>query len=368
MTPKKNISTQSKKLNRPTEEIPAAFESGTPEEIPDEILNRRICDFKLQIEGSPLESIISKFKQELKACGITRLKPQFYLSDEWGVSDGSVAIAIPFYLADEKLRKIQQVRGGLVEGIDPDDILRYLRHEMGHVVNYAYRIYETEAWTRIFGPMARPYNDEFSTRPFSPDFVRHLPGSYAQKHPDDDWAETFAVWMTPGLDWRQLYEDAPGALGKLEYCAKTIATLIDRDPDVSNVELDEKVDELSYTLQEFFDPVELGGLVIPHSLDGDLRGIFSPWSGLGAAVQEGRKGSGGALIRRNQDLLANTTYRWTSVEPHFLHPLLAHLAKRADTLGLTYPMDERDTILVQLSAFLTTLAMNKVYKGSFFAA
>lgn len=342
-------------------------ESESQEEIPSEILGRRICDFKLHIEGSPLETVIAAFREELLSCGLNRLKPQFYLADEWGVPDGSVAIAIPFYLADEKLRQIQQRKGGLVEGTDSEDILRYLRHEMGHVVNYAYRIYETEAWTNNFGPMARPYNEDYPTVPFSPDFVRNLPGNYAQKHPDDDWAETFAVWMTPGLNWRKLYEDAPGAFRKLEFCDRVIRELQCRDPDITIVELDGKVDDLSLTLQDFYDPINLDGLTIPHSLDGDLRGIFSPWSGQKPSSSKAQQGSGGALLRRNQDLLANTTYRWTSVDPHLVLPIIAHLAKRADSLGLTYPMSERDTVLIHLSAFLTTLAMNKVYKGSFFA-
>lgn len=351
-------------------------DAGGAEEIPAEILTRRICDFQLRIEGSPLEIIISTFRQELKSCGIIRLNPQFYLSDEWGVPDGTVAIAIPFYLADENLCRVQKSRGGLVEGTDPEDILRYLRHEMGHVVNYAYRIYATESWTNLFGPMARPYTDEFLAIPFSADFVRNLPGNYAQKHPDDDWAETFAVWMTPGMDWRQLYEDAPKALQKLEFCAATMQELCDRDPEVTLVELDGPVDELSLTVQDFYDAVDLEGMIVPHSLDGDLRGIFSPWLGtdnppafpVAMPVEKPRRGSAAGLLRRHKDVLANTTYRWTGVDPQFVLPLISHLAKRADAMGLTYPLDQRDTLLIQFSAFLTTLAMNRVYKGRFFAA
>lgn len=344
------------------------FESGPAEDIPPEVLNRRICDFHLRLEGSPLEPVIARFRQELAAHGIVRLEPRFYLSDEWGVSDGSVAIAIPFYLADDRLRRIQQRKGGIVEGIDPEDILRYLRHEMGHVVNYAYRLYETEEWTRLFGPMARPYIDSYRSVPFSMDFVRHLPGNYAQKHPDDDWAETFAVWMTPGLDWHDLYSDAPGALRKLQYCDATLTALRDRDPDVIVVDLDGKVDDLAITLQEFYGPPELEGVPLPRSLDGDLRGIFAPWAGIWTPPDQGRRGSGAALLRRNLDLLANTVYRWTGVEPEVLAPLLAHLARRAQTLDLAYPMAERDTVLMQLAAFVTTLAMNYTYKGTFIAS
>ncbi len=343
------------------------FESGAPEEIPPEVLNQRICDFHLRLEGSPLESVIARFQKELETVGIVRLQPRFYLSDEWGVNDGSVAIALPFYLADERLRRIQEKKGGIVEGSAPEDILRYLRHEMGHVVNYAYRLYETEEWTSLFGPMARPYVDTYRSVPFSPDFVRHLPGNYAQKHPDDDWAETFAVWMTPGLDWRDLYSDAPGALRKLEYCDRIIKTIRNQDPAVTIIDVEGKVDDLVITLQEFYGALELDGVSLPRSLDGDLRGIFSPWAQAVAGVDKTRRGSGAALLRRNLDLIANTVYGWTGVDSGLLCTLLAHLAKRAETLGLTYPMAERDTVLMQVTAFLTTLAMNYSYKGTFIA-
>jgi hypothetical protein len=154
--------------------------------------------------------VIERFRRELAERGITKLQPSFYLSDEWGVSDGTVAIGIPFYLADERLRRVQQTKSGVVEGKDDEDILRYLRHEMGHVVNYAYQLYEDHDWTALFGLMSRPYPDEYRSVPFSLDFVRHLPGNYAQKHPDEDWAETFAVWMTPGSDWTIQYQDSSG--------------------------------------------------------------------------------------------------------------------------------------------------------------
>ena len=152
------------------------------------------------------------------------MRPHFYLSTEWGVPFDTISIAIPFYLARVDLTDFHADRGGLVEGGDRADVLRYLRHEMGHVVNYAYRLYERPEWTGQFGDINLPYEEEYRPRPFSPRYVRHLPGWYAQKHPDEDWAETFAVWMTPGLDWRGRYAGRP-ALAKLEYCDRVMADL-----------------------------------------------------------------------------------------------------------------------------------------------
>jgi hypothetical protein len=329
------------------------------------LLKQRICDLGLKIEGRPLGKVVERFKTELKARGITRLTPSYYLSSEWGVAEGTTAIAIPFYLADERLVRVQEAKGGLVEGQTEDDIVRYLRHEMGHVVNYAYRLYETEEWTLLFGPMARPYHEEYRAVPFSPDFVRHLPGNYAQKHPDEDWAETFAVWLE-GLDWRTLYGDAPGALKKLDYCERTMAALTQKDPIVTDASLDEDVSTIGLTLEEFY--ADGGGreVAVPRSLDGDLRGIFAP-TALSATTEATRMGSGAALIKRNTDALANMAFRWTSVDPAVMRPIIEHLARRAKELDLAYPLADRDLVLMQLSAFAITLAMNYVYKGRFIA-
>ena len=93
--------------------------------------------------------------------------------------------------------------------------MMYLRHEAGHCFNYAYRLYETEEWRKLFGDYHKPYKEDYKPQPFSREYVAHISGWYAQKHPDEDFAETFAVWLTPGLDWRQRYrswgapEEAP---------------------------------------------------------------------------------------------------------------------------------------------------------------
>lgn len=344
--------------------VKAPFVEATSEEpIAPELLARRISDFDLHIEGRPLERLIERFRGELTERRLTRLKPLFYLSDEWGVPEGTVAIGIPFYLADAELTRVHALHGGLVEGDSEEDILRYLRHEMGHVVNYAYRLYTTEEWTQLFGPMSRPYLEQYRVVPFSTDFVRHLPGGYAQKHPDEDWAETFAVWMTPGVDWRARYGDSPGALAKLEACERMIAALRDRDPDVTDTQIDDEVSGIHTTLQEYYGSVDASEVSIPRSLDGDLQAIFARRAA--APAETARTGDAALLLRRQQDSLVRSVYRWTGVDPAELYPLVEHLARRAAALQLDYALHERDAILVELSGFLTTLAMNYVYTGKF---
>ncbi len=347
--------------------LPAFVESMTEGQIPPDVLEKRICDFDLRIEGRPLEKLIERFSAEIRAHGFRHLRPSFYLTDGWGVPEGTVAIGIPFYLADEQLLRVQGLRGGMVEGEGDEDILRYLRHELGHVVNYAYRLYATEEWTRLFGPMSRPYTEEYRVIPFSTDFVRHLPGGYAQKHPDEDWAETFAVWMAPASDWRELYVDSPGALAKLEYCQRTLEELKEREPDVTNAEIDYDTRAMRVTVQEYYDKVELASATIPRSLDGDLRVIFARRGAPTEGEESGRTGEAALLLSRQRDSLANSVYRWTGVDPDILRQLIAHLVGRAGVLGLTYSLKERDAILVELSGFLSTLAMNYIYTGKLIA-
>lgn len=345
---------------------PPFVESTTEGQIPPEVLEKRICDFDLKIEGRPLETLIERFTAEIRTLGFVHLRPSFYLTDEWGVPEGTVAIGIPFYLADERLKRVHGLRGGMVEGEGDEDVLRYLRHEFGHVVNYAWRLYASEEWTRLFGPMSRPYTEQYRVIPFSPDFVRHLPGGYAQKHPDEDWAETFAVWMTPGSDWRELYADSPGALAKLEYCARTMEAIKDRVPDVTSTEIDYDTRAIRKTVQEYYDKVELAGTTIPRSLDGDLRVIFARRAEAGGE-EPGRTGEAALLLSRQKDALANAVYRWTGVDQEIVKQLIAHLEKRAKALGLAYSLKERDAILVDLSGFLSTLAMNYAYTGKLIA-
>ena len=343
-------------------------ESQSEDEIPPDVLGKRICDFDLRIEGRPLEKRIELFRQEILERGFKHLQPSFYLTDEWGVREGTVAIGIPFYLADEQLLRVQGLRGGMVEGQGDEEILRYLRHELGHVVNYAYRLYATEEWTQLFGPMSRPYTEEYRVLPFSTDFVRHLPGGYAQKHPDEDWAETFAVWMTPALDWRELYGDSAGALKKLEYCTRMMDAIKDRVPDVTNTDIDYTTSEMQTTVQEYYEGIQLATTTIPRSLDGDLRVIFARRETAVTSEESMRMGDAALLLRRQQDSLANSVYRWTGVDPVLMRQLIAHLVKRASALKITYPLKERDLVLVELSGFLSTLAMNYIYTGNFIAS
>jgi hypothetical protein len=329
-------------------------------------------DLGLTIAGTRLEPILAEFRRELGRVGLGGLDPEFYLASEWGVPFPSLSVAIPFYLARPDLTAQHAERTGLVEGATRADILRYLRHEMGHVVNYAYRLYEREDWSAAFGPFARPYPEEYAPHPFSRAFVRHLPGWYAQKHPDEDWAETFAVWMTPGRDWRAEYADWPQALAKLDLCDRLVKEFAGTParleaPEDESAE-DDEFDEFGMSLEDYYGHDE----EMPNlpGLDGALRAAFED-----AAPDRDTDGDGvpdqvpvSQLVKRVEHELVANVFRWTGHFPERTLPLVRLIARRADALHQVYPAGREVPATVALTALVTALAMNHVYKGDYFPA
>jgi hypothetical protein len=326
-----------------------------------------IRDLGLTIAGTDLEGILHEFLQELDRLGIHRVRPRFYLSTEWGVPFDTIAIAIPFYLACRDLTDLHAQRFGPVEGNSRGDILRYLRHEMGHVVNYAYKLYDQADWVKQFGSITQPYEEEYRPVPFSPRHVVYLPGWYAQKHPDEDWAETFAVWMTPGLDWRAEYAGRPVALAKLNYCDRTMAALKERDPLVTDIDLDEDVGELAYSLDQYYREPAPAEAPFPPGLDGALRTIFEELDRPENNAATNRLPAAELIRRLERDVQVNV-YRWTGHFPEHTRRLLRHLAERAEKLQLAYPPEKEVQAVVALTTLVTALAMNHVHHGTYLPA
>jgi len=135
------------------------------------LLQRRICDLELGLKGSPLEPLLQQLEQELSAKGVDYV-PTFYLTDAWGCPDRVPAIGIPFYLANPMLGRIEKEQTGDVE--DSQTVMQILRHEAGHAINYAFRLWEEPTWRKVFGPFSKPYREVFHPNPWSRRFVRHI--------------------------------------------------------------------------------------------------------------------------------------------------------------------------------------------------
>ena len=328
-----------------------SFESWESEK--QNLLARKISELGLGIAGTRVEKMIDQLYSELADKSIT-FRPPVYLTDQWGCPDGTPLIGVPFYLADPRLEKIED---DFAEGIESEtESMRFMRHEAGHAFNYAYRIYDRPDWRQTFGPYSRPYRERYKADPFSHDFVRHILGWYAQKHPDEDFAETFAVWLTPGLDWRKAYAGWP-ALNKLEYVDRVMQELASDAPPVpAPTDDDLPVEAMRYSLEDHYR--ELGDSIpVTDSgvFDGDLRNIFatSDESPNGERADE-------FLASHRREIVGRISY-WTGESAQSVREFLNLLRTRAVLLDLRVRGLEAST-LVELTAFGTAVMMN--YRNS----
>src|ERR1700720_609057 len=198
----------------------------------DKLLEIRMCDLGLTIEGTDLDQRIAQLTSELDARGLS-FRPHYWLSDEWFTPDGVPGIAIPFYLAHPRLARLELAQMLEVEGGDPESCRRILRHEAGHAIDNAYQLRRRPTRRRLFGTPATPYPEYYTPKPYSKSFVQHLDHWYAQSHPDEDFAETFAVWLDGESQWKARYAGWP-AQRKLEYMARLMRELPRTRPRVKS--------------------------------------------------------------------------------------------------------------------------------------
>ena len=331
------------------------FEKSPPEL--KELLGQRISQLGLKVEGSPIERSVERLRKELLKKGIKRFKAVVYLTDEWGCPSGEPVIGVPFYLADPKLAKLERS----VNDLESErEILMYLRHEAGHAFNYAYRLYATPEWRELFGPFNRRYRDDYKPVPFSRKYVRHLAGWYAQKHPDEDFAETFAVWLTPRSAWRDRYRGWP-ALAKLRYIDRIVRKVGDVDPVVGEGDTDITVEEMELTVEEFYRQVlEQNRAAVDLAMDGDLRDMF-------VSRNPRRKNlrSAADFMHEHRLVLTDKITYWTGVKRPVVRGLLETMARHARERDLWVERSKETTALVELTAYGTTLAMNYLTRGKF---
>jgi hypothetical protein len=325
----------------------------------ENLLQTKLTELGLKLEGTRLETLVHRLYEDLGRAGIT-FRPRAYLSDEWGCPEAVPIIGIPFYLADERLSRIEDEIMDGIEAESDEEILSYLRHEAGHAFNYAYKLYETEEWHHIFGPYSRPYRDDYKPNPFSLNFVRHIPGWYAQKHPDEDFAETFAVWITPDSNWQNAYEGW-GCYTKLQYVDRVANKFGTAEPPVTAEGYD-VTDDLSGSISEHYEKFRHEPDDLPAYFDGDLKDIFE------RTVPPGKEEEWPAahqfLMKHRRELVRNINY-WTGLNEGTVRSLIHHFVERCKALDLHVNPDKSCKTLMEMTAYATTLSMNKLYKRDF---
>ncbi len=323
----------------------------------EEILAFRIRDLGVRVEGSELEPRIAELYDELDARGL-RLRPPCYLGDEWFSPSGVPAIAIPFYLAHGRLKQLELHQMMEVEGGTPEWCAQLLRHECGHAFDHAYRFSARRKWRAIFGSPNVDYEPEtYRPRPYSKGFVRHLPNWYAQAHPDEDFAETFAVWLaTPPAQWGARYRGWK-ALEKLEYVDELMREARGKSPTVHGGRRRAEASKMRSTLARYYATRrKLWAQDQPGFYDADLRRIF-------ADAPTGH-GTAAAFMRRRQKAIVAGVVRWTGQRKYVVDDLARKLVQRCAELALHATNDEV-ALALEVGAYLGSLVTNHLYTGRF---
>jgi hypothetical protein len=328
------------------------------------LLNTRICDLKLSFEQTLLYRCIQKLYSELELKKLS-FKPPYYFTcagDEWGCPDRVPIMGIPFHLTDSRLIRIEKEMGYTT--YDKRDLMILLRHEAGHAINYAYELFDEPEWREVFGDFYTTYpsNFRFKFNPFSRSYVKSQgdPKYYAQAHPDEDFAETFAIWLTPRSNWRNIYKKWP-SIKKLEYTDSAMRALRNKKPTVTTGPLDSPYHSKTYTLIEYYgealDNFKDKALGI---YDVDLGKIFMTGS-------NGHKKSMPAkdLIRKNRRFLVSTISQWTGAREKVVAPVIARFWLRCRELGLVVSPDDEGCSLASLMSLGTTVVMNYLHTGRF---
>ncbi|MEN6560284.1 MAG: putative zinc-binding metallopeptidase [Acidobacteriota bacterium] len=323
-----------------------------------ELLKTRVSDLPLAIEGSPLERFVGRLRREMEAKKL-RFKPEVYLTDSWGCPDRTPVIGVPFYLADPRLTRLEKEQAGDIE--DPRTIMMLLRHEAGHAVNYAYRLWRRPSWAEIFGPFTRPYRDAFRPDRASRNYVRHVAAypygrTYAQKHPDEDFAETFAVWLTPRSGWRKRYRNWP-VIRKLLYVDRLMEEIRGAAPESRRGRHLRAADRMNLTLAEHYGKkAERFRRDARGYVDDSLRDAFPASRG-----QVLRPAA--ALFRRFHDRLVERVVHWSVLTPAEAESLLRKLEVRAGALGLSYRPGAEGQRMMDVVSLVIALALDYAYTG-----
>ncbi len=321
----------------------------------EELMEVPMRELKLSIAGTQLESRIARVQSELDERKI-KFTPHYWLSDEWFCPDGIPGIAIPFYLAHPRLERLEKAQLFQVEGGDEEWCLRILRHEVGHAIENAFRLRLRKRRRELFGKSSVPYPEYYSPKPYSKSYVLHIEPWYAQSHPDEDFAETFAVWLTPGSDWRQRYQGWP-ALRKLNYMDELMRELAGHEPPVNNTRLLDPLDTLNKTLGEHYQERRRKyGKEHPSFYDKDLRILFS------SLPEFAKNPIASGFIRRKRRHLRSVVSQWTGIYQYTIDKVLEAMIARCSELGLRLMLSEEDT-LKQFTVLLTVQTMNYLHTG-----
>jgi len=316
-----------------------------------ELLELKICDLGLRVDRTPLEARVERLYAELESRGL-RFKPHVWLSSEWFSPDGVPGIAIPFYLGHPRLTRLEAKQMLEVDGGTAASCMRILRHEAGHAIDTAFRLHFRKRWREVFGPYSQRYPQYYRPRPNSRSYVLHLDAWYAQAHPAEDFAETFAVWLTPRSNWRQAYRNWPTALAKLRYVDELMAEIDGQTPRVRSRARIEPLSDLRTTLEQHYRRKRRRfGAAWPDYYDADLRRLFSDEP----RFQSRPRAS--VFLRAIRQEIRGEVASWTGAHSYTVNQVLQTMIERCRELKLRLALS-REEARRQATLLLTVHTMN----------
>src|SRR5262250_1687954 len=327
------------------------------ESLSDEhLLERRLSSLRVVVEGTWLEECLHKLHEELEERGI-RLRPHAWMSSEWFRPAHVPGIAIPFYLAHPRLMKLEKKMMLEIEGGTWSECMAILRHEAGHTMQHAYQLQRRRRWQQLFGASSKHYPLYYRPNPASRRYVQHLRRWYAQSHPDEDFAETFAVWLRPRSNWRTRYAGWP-ALKKLEYVDELMAEIATQLPLLTGREEVDPLNRLTETLGEHYRKKQaLYAFDAPTTYDRDLLRLFS------ADPRHHRSQSASMFIRRNRARVRRLVAKWTGEYQLTLDAVLDDIVARCRELNLRAVGPQRE-LIIEFAVLLTAKTMHALFGPS----
>jgi hypothetical protein len=321
----------------------------------EELLQLRLKDLKVTVEGTWLERCLNDLHDELEQRGL-RIKPHAWISDEWFSPDDTPGIAIPFYLAHPRLMQLERKMIIDVEGGTVPECMRILRHEAGHTIQHSYRLHRRRRWQELFGASSTRYPKYYRPNPASRHHVQHLRLWYAQSHPDEDFAETFAVWLRPRSDWRKRYAGWP-ALKKLQYVDELMAEIAAQRPLLKRRLRVDPLSRLTRTLGEHYRlKQERYSIEPPKIYDRDLRRIFSD------NPRHRRSPAATAFLRRNRAEIRRMVAKWTGEFQLTLDAVFDDMIDRCRELKLRAVGSERQ-LRMDFTVLLTARTVHSLYSS-----
>ena len=320
------------------------------------LLPMRMRDLNLRLEGTWLEECVDQLCEELTARGIG-LHPTVWLSDEWFAPDTTLGFAVPFFLAHPRLMRMERNQILEVEGGTSAECLRIMRHEMGHVMQHAHALNRRRRWQELFGKSSTRYPSYYRPNPTSKKYVQHLRLWYAQAHPDEDFAETFAVWLRPRSNWRTRYAGWP-ALKKLEYVDELMAEIGNTKPVLKSRAMLDPVSRIGVTLADHYEKKRSHYSVqYPDTYDRDLIRLF------GAPTGSPRSPTVGTFLRTHRRWIRRMVSRWTGEYELSLDMVLTEMIGRCRELKLRAVGPPRQ-LRMHFAVLLTVHTMHALYSQS----